>query len=259
MIVDTGEAKIFVQELGSGDPLVLVHGLGMSSELWINQTKEFSRRFRIFALDLRGFGQSSKPREIGAYAIEELAKDVASVIEQLEIAPCHFLGTSMGGFVGQSLALSRPELCRSLILCHTSPKMSIPEDVLEERVAALKTMSLEEYAGIVVSQACSSSADAALKKWLTEMIVKNDKEVYTQVLTEGLRDFDVRGELGRINAPTLVITGEHDQVLPSVGGAEIASLIANVELVEIQGVGHLGYAEKPKEFNQAVLSFLSKF
>lgn len=258
MIIETGKAKIFVREAGSGDPLVLVHGLGMSSELWFNQIDEFSQHFRTFAVDLRGFGQSSKPREKGAYAIEELASDIASVIEQLEIAPTHFLGTSMGGFVGQSLALSRPELCRSLILCHTSPKMSIPETVLSERVTALKTMSLEEYASIVVGQACSASADSSLRKWLTNMIRKNDKEVYTQVLTEGLRDFDVRRELGKINVPTLVITGQHDQVLPSVGGAEIASLINDVELVEIQGVGHLGYAEKPEEFNRAVLSFLGK-
>ncbi len=258
MIVDTGRAKIYVQETGLGDPLVLVHGLGMSSKLWFNQIDEFSRHFRTFAVDLRGFGESSKPREAGAYSIEELARDIASVIEQLQISPTHFLGTSMGGFVAQSLALSRPELFRSLILCHTSPKMSMPENVLKERVTALMSMSMSEYADIVVSQACSSSADTSFRKWLTEMIVKNDKEVYTQVLTEGLRDFDMGSELGKINIPTLVITGEHDQVLPSVGGEEIASLINNVELVEIKGVGHLGYAEKPDEFNQAVLSFLGK-
>jgi len=258
MIIDTEQAKIYVEEAGSGDPLVLVHGLGMSSKLWFNQIDEFSRHFRTFAVDLRGFGQSSKPRETGAYSIEELAKDIISVIEQLEISPTHFLGTSMGGFVGQSVALSRPELCRSLILCHTSPKMSIPDNVLKERVTALKTMSMSEYADIVVNQACSSSADTSIRKWLTEMIVKNDKEVYSQVLTEGLRDFDVVNELGKINIPTLVITGEQDQVLPSAGGVEIASLINNVELVEIEGVGHLGYVEKPDYFNQAVLSFLDK-
>ena len=257
MIVDTGDVKLFVQQTGKGEPLILLHGLGMSSALWINQTPVFSQHFHTVAVDLRGFGQSSRPDRPGAYAIDILAEDIAELIRQLELEHCHVLGTSMGGFIAQTLALAHPALCRSLVLCHTAPRMSIPSDVLERRVVALGSMPLEEYAEIVVEQACSANASRALRTWVAGLLVRNDKRTYTQVMTEGLRGFDVNAQLGKIRIPTLVITGEHDQVLPKEGGEEIARLIPGAMLVEIEGVGHLGYAENPAEFNDAVLSFLN--
>ena len=256
MIVDTGAAQLFVQQSGKGEPLILIHGLGMSSALWINQIPVFSQHFHTVAVDLRGFGRSSRPDGPGDYAIELLAEDIAGVIRQLELGRCHVLGTSMGGFIAQALALARPDLCRSLVLCHTAPRMSIPSDVLERRVEALGNMPLEEYAEIVVEQACSVNASRELRSWVAGLLVRNDKRAYTQVMTEGLRGFDVGAQLGKIHIPTLVITGEFDQVLPREGGEEIARLIPGAVLVEIEGVGHLGYAERPVEFNDAVLSFL---
>ncbi len=257
MIVDAGKAKLFVQQSGEGEPLILIHGLGMSSALWINQMPVFSERFHTVAIDLRGFGQSSRPDGPGDYAIDILAEDIAVLIERLELVRCHVLGTSMGGFIGQALALAHPNLCRSLVLCHTAPRMSIPTDVLARRVEALGSMPLEEYAEIVIEQACSAAASQELRTWVAGLIALNDKRSYTQVMTEGLRDFDVSAELGSIDIPTLVITGEHDQVLPKEGGEKLSRLIPGARLVEIEGVGHLGYAEKPSQFNEAVLSFLN--
>ena len=257
MIVDTGGAKLFVQRAGEGEPLILLHGLGMSSALWINQTPVFSRYFDMVAVDLRGFGQSSRPDRPGDYAIEVLAEDIAGLIKRLELGSCHVLGTSMGGFIAQALALAHPNLCRSLVLCHTAPRMSIPPEVLARRVEALGTMPLEEYAEIVVEQACSAGASGELRAWIAGLIARNDKRAYTQVMTEGLRDFDVGAQVGKIRLPTLVITGERDLVLPKEGGEEIARLIPGAMLVEIEGVGHLGYAERPAQFNEAVLAFLN--
>lgn len=257
MIVDTGEVKLFVQQAGEGEPLILLHGLGMSSALWINQTPMFSRHFHTVAVDLRGFGQSSRPDRPGGYAIDILAEDIAVLIERLKLGRCHVLGTSMGGFIAQALALAHPGLCRSLVLCHTAPRMSIPPDVLARRVEALGTMPLEEYAEIVIEQACSADASQELRSWIAGLIARNDKRAYTQVMTEGLRDFDVGAQIGKIGIPTLVITGEHDRVLPGEGGEEIARLIPGAMLVEMEGVGHLGYAERPAEFNEAVLFFLN--
>ncbi len=256
MIVDTGQARIFVREEGAGEPLLLIHGLGMSSALWVHQMAEFARHFRVIAVDLRGFGESSKPDYPGAYTIETLAGDIAAVIQELDIAGCHCLGTSMGGFVAQALALAHPTLCGSLLLCHTAPRMSIPADVLATRVEALAQMSLDDYADIVVEQALAPDATAGLRTWLKAMLVTNDKRAYTQVLTEGLRDFDAGAQLGAIGQRTLVITGEFDRVLPREGGLEIARLIPDARHVEIPRVGHLGYAENPALFNDAVLSFL---
>lgn len=256
MIIDCGGVEVFACQEGHGEPLLLIHGLGMSSRLWEKQFPAFSPHFRTVAADLRGFGQSSRPRHAGAYDIEVLASDMAVVMRHLEMDCCHVLGTSMGGFVAQALALAEPERCRSLILCHTAPQMEIPQEVLEQRIEALGTLSMREYGALVAEQALAPGTDHALVGWLIDMVAQNDKEAYLQVLTEGLRDFNVREQLHRIAVPTLIIAGQHDRVLPPSGARQLAGLIANAQLVEIGGVGHIGYAEKPSEFNHAVLNFL---
>lgn len=256
MIINTAGADIYVEEEGAGTPLLLIHGLGMSSALWRNQVPVFAQHSRTVAVDLRGFGRSSKPGHPGAYAIDVLAEDMVAVMQRLGLAGCHVLGTSMGGFVAQAIAIAHPELCRSLILCHTAPRMAIPADVIEKRVTALDTMAMDEYAAIVLGQALAPGASAGLRAWVAAMITTNDKRAYAQVLTEGLSGFDATANLHRLRMPTLVVTGELDQVLPPAGGRELAQLIPGAQLIELGGVGHLGYAENPPAFNEAVLAFL---
>jgi len=256
MFVENGKVNLFYVEEGTGDPLVLIHGLGMSHELWAQQLSEFSKNFRTIAIDLRGFGRSSRPSDPGSYAIERLASDIACVIENLGVGPCHILGTSMGGFVAQTMALDYPALCRSLILCHTAPRMSIPLEIVQSRVESLSTMEMEEYSDIVLEQAFSEEASGDERKFIAKLIAENDKKVYAQVLVEGLTEFDVAGRLSEINSPTLVITGEYDRVLPKEGGQEIHDLIARSKYYEVSGVGHLGYIERPDLFNRVVVEFL---
>lgn len=259
MYVDTGKVKIHYQARGEAEQtLVLIHGLGMSSELWKSQIPEFSKHFRTIAVDLRGFGKSERPDDPDAYSIDAMTKDIIELIKSLEIHGCHLLGTSMGGFVAQSLAIAEPTLCKSLILCHTAPKMSIPENIINERVESLLKMSLKEYGALVAEQACSPRASFDIKSWVVNMITKNDKSTYTKVLTKGLSDFDVTRSLSRIVLPTLVVVGENDRVLPPEEGRKIAQLVKNSKIVEISEVGHLGYAEKPRTFNNLVLDFLKE-
>ena len=257
MFVRVGDINLFYEEAGkTEDSLLLLHGLGMNCELWRSQVEVFSKEIRTIAVDLRGFGKSSKPDKAGAYAIDSLAEDIAGLIEVLSLKNCHLLGTSMGGFVAQSLVLNYPSLLKSLILCHTASEMSIPKKVLEERIIALSELSMTEYGKIVCKQACSERASGELKEWVISMIEKNDKSIYTKVLTEGLGDFNVTESLNSIRLPTLVITGKEDRVLPAENGRKMAKLIPDCRIKEIAGVGHLGYAEKPEIFNGHVLEFL---
>lgn len=257
MLVPTNDGtEIFVREAGHGAPLLLIHGLGMSGALWRHQEPAFAPHFRLLAVDLRGFGQSSRPTAPGAYRIEALADDLLAVIERLAPAGCHVLGTSMGGFVAQAMAIARPALVHRLVLCHTAPRMSIPSDILEQRLEALADMTLEAYGALVADQALGPHATRALREWLIDMVAHNDREAYTAVLSEGLSGFDLSADLPGIVAPTLVIAGEYDRVLPPAGGRELAELIPGARFQEIPGAGHLGYAEQPEVFNDAVLSFL---
>jgi 3-oxoadipate enol-lactonase len=249
--------NINVRSWGVGEPLLLVHGLGMSSDLWFNQIPAFSARYRVHAVDLRGFGRSDKPSAAGAYAIEVLAEDIAAVIRGLGPDPVHFVGTSMGGYIGVQLAISSPSLCRSLSLCHTGYRSSISPEVFDSRLAALKTQTMEAYAPLVAGQALAQPARPANTEWLQEHLARNDQRAYTQVLAEGLRGFDASPGLADITLPTLVIVGEQDRVIPPVNGRNLSSKIPGAQLVEIAGVGHLSYMEEPEKFNQSVLAFLS--
>ncbi len=258
MKVPVGDVEIFVREWGAGDPLILVHGLGMSGALWKHQVEAFSAAHRMIALDLRGFGQSSRPSAPGSYAIEALAEDVVGVADHFGLETFDFLGTSMGGFVGQSLALAHPERCRRLVLAHTGPRMSIPPEVLQARLEMLEEASFSDYAELVLDQATASGGSPTLRAFIKELLVANDKRAYTQVLTEGLSDFDVSDRVASIPHPTLVVIGEHDRVIPPEEGRELASAIPGAKRAEIEAVGHLGYAERPDVWNRAVLEFLAR-
>jgi 3-oxoadipate enol-lactonase len=255
-VVDAGEVRIHLREWGGGDPLVLLHGLGMSSELWVHQEKDLGARRRCLALDLRGFGRSSRPEGPGAYAIERMAEDLRRVADARGLARFDLLGTSMGGFVALAFALAEPQRCRSLVLCHTAARMSMPADVVASRLKVLREEPMRTYAALVAEQALAPGASPELRAWVTELIAANDPRAYGQVLAEGLTGFDVGARVAEIRVPTLVVVGECDRVIPPEGGRELARRIPGARLAELKGVGHLGYAEDPAAFNAAVLGFL---
>ena len=107
-------------EAGSGLPLVLLHGLGSSQRDWELQVPSFSQGYRLIIPDLRGHGESPKPRE--AYRMDLLAADVALLLMRLKARPAHVVGLSLGGAVAQQLAIDYPELLRSLVLVNTLPR-----------------------------------------------------------------------------------------------------------------------------------------
>ena len=109
----------------------------------------------------------------------------------------------------------------------------------EARVEALKTAPLADYAELVIAQAFAPGASSELKSWIRDMLVRNDKRAYTQVLTEGLSDFDVSAQVAEIDRPTLVVIGELDGVIPPDQGRELAKRIQGAQLVEIEGVGQV--------------------
>lgn len=255
-VMQVGNVKINVRQWGRGETVFLVHGLGACSSLWIHQIPTLIPRYNVVAIDLRGFGRSDKPQVRDAYSIELMANDVIGVCEVLNISSIHYLGVSMGGFIGQMVALKAPELCRSLILGHTACEFGIPLEILESRMAALDSTSMDEYAKLVATQALAQPPDPVIEEWLCEMIANNDLTAYKHVLAGALAEFDVRESIKSIQQPTLVISGSDDRVIPPENGAILHKQIPNSEYVLIDGVGHIGYAENPTVFNQHINTFL---
>ncbi len=254
--LEIGGVAISFHDAGQGSAILLVHGLGCRGEVWINQLPVLAAHHRVIAVDLRGFGQSAKPAAPGSYKLDRFADDLIGLIEALGIAPVHYVGTSLGGYIGQVIALRRPDLLRSLALCHTASVSSIPARVRQSRLRALADKSMMHYAHLVAGQALAAHIRPAVHEWFCEMLAENDRAAYRQVFEEALGRFDLRKQVGAIRLPTLVLIGELDRVIPPAGGRQTARLIPGARVVAIRGVGHASYVEQPQAFNDAVLGFI---
>lgn len=255
-LVQVTNGALNVRRWGAGEPLLLVHGLGASSDLWVAQLRAFADRHEVIAIDVRGFGRS--PAGELDFTLDDIIDDLLELCRRLEFDRIHFLGSSMGGFIGQKLALAAPDLCQSLILCHTASQTGIPPEIIDSRLKAIRSMTMDDFAAMVAGQALAQPADPFILEWLQEMVAKNDRELYIHYLGTVLRQFDVTDRVAEIRVPTLIISGSEDRVIPPAFGAALHDLIPHSRHHLMCGVGHLGYAEKPDEFNGLVLDFLNQ-
>jgi pimeloyl-ACP methyl ester carboxylesterase len=254
--VSNGDVTINVQEAGAGTPVMLVHGIGLRADVWINQFDTFAEHYHVIAPDLRGSGASSHPDTAGAYAIDRFVDDLILVVREIAGGPVHFVGTSSGGFVGQAMALRAPDLLRSLVLCHSSSVNRIPAGLMSARIRKLKNATMEDYAQLVASQALAHHQRPAVHEWFLEILADNDRDIYEQILVELMQSFDLRKRAHAIRTPTLVVLGDHDRVVPPSASRETAQLIPKARKAVLRGVGHCGYIEQPLEFNRIVMRFI---
>src|SRR5215218_7951709 len=112
---------VFYETRGSGDPVLLVHGLGSSTEDWEPQVDALAREFTVVAYDVRGHGRTGKPG--GRYTVSQFADDAAALIAALGLGPVHVIGLSMGGMIAFQLAADHPALVRSLVIVNSGPEM----------------------------------------------------------------------------------------------------------------------------------------
>ncbi len=256
--VSRRSAILNLEQYGKGEPVLLVHGLGACTELWQNQISALSRVYHTFVMDVRGFGRSVLLEEKPSFTIEDLADDVAAICDHYGLRDINFVGTSMGGFIGQKLALANPGLCRTLTLCFTACRSGIPPEVVQSRVDALKSLSMSDFGAMVAGQALAQPASDDLVAWLAAMIGKNDPRTYSYYLQKIIAEFSACEEAEKIDVPTLVISGSNDRVIPGDLGRELHGYLPRSEFHLMEGVGHIGYAEQPEKFNDLLLAFLAK-
>jgi 3-oxoadipate enol-lactonase len=240
----------------AGKPvLVLSNSIGTTLRMWDTQTEELSRHFRVLRYDMRGHGDSGVPA--GAYSLDRLGRDVIELLDALGIARAHFLGLSLGGFVGQWLGVHAPERIDRLILSNTSPYLG-PAAQWDERIAA-----------VLQAPDMSGTAEIFLANWFParmlaakEPVVETFRAMLLATDRQGLagsyavvRDTDLRRIIALIDRPTLVIAGQHDTVTAASHGEQIAATVPGAKLVVLPAV-HLSNIEYPVEFMQAVLGFL---
>jgi 3-oxoadipate enol-lactonase len=204
----------------------------------------------------RGHGQSSVTP--GDYTIEQLGRDVLSLLDSLHIDRVHFCGLSMGGAIGIWLGINTPDRLRRLVLCSTAAKIG-SEDVWNARIATVRQDGMKSVASSVVErwftpEFRTRSQDKVT--WTRQMLENSPPEGYASCCA-AIRDTDQRGAVGKINTPTLVIYGGSDPVIPNAEAQFLTDNIQGSEKVEL-AAAHLSNIEQPEVFTKVLGEFLSR-
>lgn len=240
-----------------GPPVVLAPSLGTTLEMWDGLVGTLAERYRVVRVDTRGHGRSPVPD--GPYTMAGLAEDVVVVADELGLDRFAFVGLSLGGAIGQLLALEHPERLSALVLCCTVPKFGEPAGWVD-RAAQVRTEGMEVL------------AEPTRDRWFTEdfrdrhpdeverliaMITTTPVEGYA-ACCEALAGFDTGKRLDRVSAPTRVIAAEHDQSAPVDQVRDMCARIPGADLVVLDGVSHIANVADPKRFDAAVLEHLER-
>jgi 3-oxoadipate enol-lactonase len=256
-------ADLHYQEHGAGpQAIVFAHGLLWSGGMFDRQVEVLAPRHRCVAFDFRGQGGSEVTRD--GYDLDSLAADAAGLIEALGCAPCHFVGLSMGGFVGMRLAIHRPHLLRSLILLETSAD---PEPAASRRRYRMlnliaRWLGLRVVAGPVMKvlfgpKFLADPARAELRAQCRRRLIANHRIGITRAAHGVITRQGVYEQLDRIAVPTLILVGDQDVTTPPLRAERIHARIPGSRLYRIPGAGHTPTIEEPAAVNEAIAEFLA--
>ncbi len=242
---------------GFGPVVMLLHGLGSCAEDWLLlQAPALSQRYRVLMPDLRGHGRSDKPP--GPYTVPQMADDMAGLLETLGVDSAHVVGLSLGGAVAQAIAVRYPEKVRSLVLVNTFARLR-PKGWTEWRYTLTRILAL--FIGLALHARAEANelfphpGQAGLRRVAFQRLCANDPVAYRAALIAAA-NYDGRWDLGRIRAPTLVVAGLEDTVVPLRAKQELAAGIPGACLVTVPRSGHATPSDQPVAFNRVLLDFL---
>ena len=255
----SGSHGLAYDDVGKGPVVVLIHGYPFNRSMWTDQVAALKSHYRVLAVDLRGHGDT--PVTSGTSAMEDLAYDIANLLDHLEVSRAVIVGLSMGGYVALAFTRLFPLRVRGLVLADTRAQADT-EDGRQTRMTQVEKILSEGMVGI---------ADAMLPKLLTAEtvakrldVVRRIRDMMVQTPPEGaaaaLRGMaqrrDQRAFLPNILAPTLIIVGREDSITPLVDSEHMHQQISGSRLQIIDGAAHLSNIERPTQFNDAMLKFL---
>ncbi|MPZ56138.1 MAG: alpha/beta fold hydrolase [Rhizobiales bacterium] len=237
--------------------MVLSHGLATDLTMWDELTEALTPRYRVLRYDARGHGDTEAPA--GDYTLDMLVADVVGLLDALKIDKAHFCGLSMGGMVGQGLALDHPRRIISASICDsrhtTTPAFSTG---WHQRAAEVRKGGIEAIVDSTITRWSSeglSERRPDIVERLRRMIRKTSPDGYCGCAI-ALAGLNYGHRLGEIAKPMLFLTGSEDHGAPPEGTREMHRAVAGSRFVEITQAGHISNVEQPEAFNSAVLSLL---
>jgi 3-oxoadipate enol-lactonase len=243
----------------SGPVITMSNSLASNLSMWDPQIPVLASRYRVLRYDTRGHGGTDAPA--GPYSLDELTEDVRALLQALGIGRTHLVGLSMGGMIGQIMALKYPNMLQSLVLCDTMSRVPTEaKPMWDDRIHTAETRGMEPL------------VESTLARWFTEPFRQRGSAVLDRVRTmirttppqgyagccHAIAGLNLTEHLQAITLPTLIIVGEDDPGTPVAASRVIFEHIKGSELVILKAAAHLSNLEQPEAFNQALTAFLQK-
>ncbi|MCS6293345.1 MAG: alpha/beta hydrolase [Nitrospira sp.] len=243
--------SLSVLEAGTGDPIIFVHGVVTTSNIFAKYLSAYSPDFRGIAVDLRGYGDSQEPEN--GFTIAQFSKDLIALADKLEIEKPVWVGVSMGGMILQQLALDYPERVRALVLVSTTDGAM----VLDKDLPTIgNPRDFREVSKNIIVESFPPETPVTLYQPLLDRIATWNGTVLREALTS-MAQANVHGRINAITAPTLVMVGAKDDVATPAIARGIQAQIAGAQLVEFK-TGHFMMAEDPEQFQKVLGEFLQR-
>lgn len=252
------DTSIYYEEHGAGPPVVLLHGLGSSTQDWFAQIPHLAERYRVIACDLRGHGKSGIPP--GPYSIAQFARDVAVVLRRLDATPAHVVGLSMGGMVAFELAVGAPALVRSLVVINSMADMRLhtPRDVwfYVSRRTAVKLLGMRRVGQIIARKLFVKDDQDDLRTQFVERWARNDADAYAGSI-DAIMGWTVTDRLDRLTMPILLVSSDHDYT-PVSRKNRLAARLPDADLAVIDDARHAAPVEHPDTLNRLIDDFVRR-
>ncbi|MEV5749257.1 alpha/beta fold hydrolase [Actinoallomurus sp. NPDC052308] len=258
MTVRTGGGVHVTEHGGSGDPVLLLHGIGGSADSFAGQFAALAARHRVLAWDAPGYARSAEPAD--APGMAGYAAAAAALLRERGAAPAHVVGVSWGGVIATRLALDHPGLVRTLVLADSTRGSGRTEEkaaAMRRRAGELAAIGPEAFARARAPKLLSADAPEELVDRVATAMARSIRLPGYAYAAASMAETDHNGVLGRISVPALVVAGDRDVVTGVAESEAIAAAVPGARLEVIAGAGHLSNVERPEAFNRLLLEFLT--
>ncbi|MGC8605188.1 MAG: alpha/beta fold hydrolase [Desulfomonilaceae bacterium] len=259
-----GNVKIYYEVQGAGTPLVMIRGLGSNADHWYAQAPFLAEYFKVIIFDNRGIARSSDPG--GDYTVPMMAADTLGLMDALNLEQAYVMGLSMGGMIAQELAINYPARIKALVLVCTHCGGTAQIGPSTEVTALFKEMIFENTPEAKIRSASALFDQGTLRnspdipKYYSDVSLKNPARTETLIKQwQAVLQHDTFDRLSQIVAPTLVVTGAEDLLIPPENSKILVKKIPNAELKVIPHAGHQVLIEQAASCNEAILEFLNRY
>ncbi|MGI0087626.1 MAG: alpha/beta fold hydrolase [Nitrosotalea sp.] len=257
-ITVNGNKIRYIEEGDSKNTVILLHGLGGTAERWLPVVPFLSKKYRVIALDLIGYGKSDKPQV--DYTPEFFRDSVLDFLETSSLQKAFMVGTSLGGEIVAQCAATRNPLIEKIVMVAPAGTMKTPTPVLDAYTMAALYPNHEsvKIAYQMMMGENKEISSQSVENFISNMTRPNSKMVFLSTLLGMKNSPAITEKLKLIKVPTLLIWGNKDRMIPVEYSKEFVKSIPSCDFVVMNGCGHTPYEEKPDEFSKLVLEFLSR-